>query len=182
MLTRSLTGVVKVPGGVPPSPAHRSGRESWGRTPCKAHHCKNVHARVGLLPASSARGSPPASEEGGLQAGPGGRSVPGLRRPGPCLSAPAHQPSWSEKNLVQGRQHWAHHPGPQPHPPLHRLPLLTSLRWQLLFRPPFGGRALSWYHPPPSGNHLPCWVETRRDVGLGLAGAAEPPLVLFTRG
>ena len=81
-----------MPGGVPPSPAHRSGRESWGRTTCKAHHCKSVHARVGLLPASSARGSPPTSEEGGLQGGPGGRSVPSLRRPGPlplCSSSPA---------------------------------------------------------------------------------------------
>lgn len=118
---------MKAPGGVPPSPAHRSGREAWGRTSCKAHHCKSVHWGVGLLPASWAQCSPPAPEEAGQERGPGGRAAPGLRRPGSlplCSSSSA---------LLVREEPCAGWPamGPPPGPPghtllLHQLPLLTS--------------------------------------------------------
>lgn len=132
-----------MPGGVPPSPVHRSGRESWGRITCKAHHCKSVHAQVGLLRASSARGSPPASEEGGLEGGPGGRSVPGLTRPGSLPLCSSSSALLVREEPCAGPPALGPPPGPTTRAPnhtllLHWLPLLTSLRWQLLFQPPFG--------------------------------------------
>ena len=52
--------------------------------------------------------------------------------------------------------------------------------WKFILLDPLSSISTTPPSPPPSGNHLPYWVEARRDVGLGLAGAAEPLLVLFT--
>lgn len=161
---------MKVPGGVPPSPVHRRQRV-LGTDRLQSPPLQECSCPVGLPCASSARGSPPASEEGGLEdQGEAFRSwsnKAGL--PASLLGCP----SWSEKNLGCETPALERAPalGPSPHPPSPLAPALTSLRWQLLFQPPFGA--------------TPHLLETTYLTGwrpggmwsLGLAGRQQ---VLFT--